>query len=390
MAVLAFPMAFKRQDAFSLDVDYWFKTKAELDAYLSSALRYTGQLAYCEETDTLYILSKDKTKWNKLNSSSSEKGIEIFNNYSLLPTVEEDTICYCLDDYVDTTANPNITYKKGFYLWHDDGINPTKWKLLSDNSSNIFTTTSPITNKIGQFDLDEEYSESDNITINEVLNKILHTNIDPEIEFEMVGTDTVLEIGQTIPLVKLRLSFTKVGNGNITNIQFYKNGVEFGTSETFIDGTNEYIKNDMNISNDTNYKVIVTYNFGKSDKTIKKEISCKFVKRSFYGTTADDSFVLNSDNIRALSGNKLALKKGDKININISSGDKEIIFAYPSSVGDVSSIIFKEGFNSEIKDSFTKQIVQVKDLGTTLSDYNVYFYKPVSPYSKDYTYVVTI
>ena len=61
MAVLAFPMAFKRQDAFSLDVDYWFKTKAELDAYLSSALRYTGQLAYCEETDVLYILSKDKT-----------------------------------------------------------------------------------------------------------------------------------------------------------------------------------------------------------------------------------------------------------------------------------------------------------------------------------------
>ena len=33
MAVLAFPMAFKRQDAFSLDVDYWFKTKAELDDY---------------------------------------------------------------------------------------------------------------------------------------------------------------------------------------------------------------------------------------------------------------------------------------------------------------------------------------------------------------------
>ena len=31
----------------------------------------------------------------------TKKGIEIVDNHSLLPTVTEDTICYCIEDYID-------------------------------------------------------------------------------------------------------------------------------------------------------------------------------------------------------------------------------------------------------------------------------------------------
>ena len=67
----------------------------------------------------------------------TKKGIEIVDNYSLLPTVTEDTICYVVNDYIDTTVIPNITHKKGFYLWHDDTINPPVWTLISSSDNEI-------------------------------------------------------------------------------------------------------------------------------------------------------------------------------------------------------------------------------------------------------------
>ena len=100
--------------------------------------------------------------------------------------------------------------------------------------------------------------------------------------------------------------------------------------------------------------------------------------------------MLNSDNIRTLSGSKLGIKKGDKFNININAGDVQVIIAYPKEIGDINSIKYIEGMNAEIKDTFSQQIIQVKDLGTTLTDYNVYVYKPINPYSRNATYVATI
>ena len=213
---------------------------------------------------------------------------------------------------------------------------------------------------------------------------------EPEFEFELVGCDTILEIGQTISSPKLRLAFTQLGNGTITNIQFYKNDVELGSPQTFTDGVLEYTQLDSGLISNVTYKVVITYNFGTGDQTIEKEIECKFAKRSFYGTTSNDVFVFDSDNIRALAGSKLDLKKGSTFTVDINSGEKEVIIAYPKELGYVTSIKYVEGFNADIKDAFTKQEVQIKDLGTTLSDYLVYTYKPVNPYSKKSTYVVTI
>ena len=355
----------------------------------------------------------DKTNWNLIIGGNS---YEVFNWKTDYDYVVGNRVKYnnyvheCIADHhsdltdfdndkdnwiIELDKYYNVT-KKQYDNMVKNGLITANTKhlyVVSDdsNSNSYFTTTSPVTNKIGQFELDEEYTEADKVTINEVLNKLLHVNIKPEIVFELVGNDTLLEIGQTIPVVNLRVAFTKIGNGNITNIQFYKNGVKLGSSQTFIDGITEYTNNtDRSISSDTTYKVIVTYNFGKGDKTLEKEINVKFVRRSFYGTTQDNSFMLNSDNIRTLTGSKLGIKKGDKFNININSGDVQVIIAYPKEIGDINSIKYIEGMNAEIKDTFTKQIIQVKDLGTTLTDYNVYVYKPINPYSKNATYVATI
>ena len=253
-----------------------------------------------------------------------------------------------------------------------------------------FTTTSPVTNKIGQFGLGEEITEADKMTLNEALNRILHLNNDPTATLEVTKLSNLMEVGQSVQNPKLRLVFTNLGNGTITNIQFLKNGVEIN-NQPFIVGTTEYTYDDVNtIATDTTYKAVITYNFGKGDKTLIKTFTSKFVRKSFYGTTDQDTFDLTSDNIRSLSGGLLGVKKGDKININITQGSKEVIFAYPSDLGDVTDVIFVEGMNSSVKDVFTQQVISVGDYGGTISNYNVYTYKPINAYTKNYTYVVTI
>ena len=261
---------------------------------------------------------------------------------------------------------------------------------LNNQQEIYFTTTSPVTNKIGEFDLGEEITEADKMTLNEALNRILHLNNDPTATLEVTKLEKLMEIGQSVQNPKLRLVFTNLGNGTITNIQFLKNDVEID-NQSFVVGTTEYTYDDVNtIATDTTYKAVITYNFGKGDKTLVKTFTSKFVRKSFYGTTDQDTFDLTSDNIRSLSGGLLGVKKGDKININITQGSKEVIFAYPSDLGDIADVIYVEGMNSSIKGVFTKQVINVNDYNGSPASYNVYIYKPDLVYTQDVTYIVTI
>lgn len=61
----------------------------------------------------------------------SSKGIQIVEDYSLLPVVTEDTICYCKTDYTDTSVTPNVEYKSGFYLWDNTA---SGWTLISSET----------------------------------------------------------------------------------------------------------------------------------------------------------------------------------------------------------------------------------------------------------------
>ena len=100
---------------------------------------------------------------------------------------------------------------------------------------------------------------------------------------------------------------------------------------------------------------------------------------------------MTSDNIRALSGGVLGVAKGDKFNINIPTGSKEVIIAYPSNLGNVTSIKYVEAFNTEVSDVFVKNTVSVQDYnGANPTIYNVYVYKPDLIFTQDVNYSVEI
>lgn len=317
-----------------------------------------------------------------IDDRQSFKTLEEMRNYdvNLLP---EGFETYCVET--------NKKYK--FLSSNSIDTNLGKWRIVEGSGSTevYFTTTSPVTNKVGEFDLAEEITEADKITLNEAINRILHLNVDPEATLEVTKMTALMEIGQSVQNPQLRLVFTSLGNATITNIQFLKNDVEIN-NQTFVDGTTEYKYDDINtVSSNVVYKAVITYNFGKGDKTLIKTFRTDFVRKTFYGTTDQDTFDLTSDNIRALSGSKLGVKKGDKFNLNISAGSKEVIIAYPSVLGDVTSIKYVEAMNTEVSDVFVKNTVSVQDYsGSNPTIYNVYVYKPDLIFTQDVNYSVEI
>lgn len=114
-------------------------------------------------------------------------------------------------------------------------------------------------------------------------------------------------------------------------------------------------------------------------------------RNGFYGTLTDTT-ELTSEVIRGLSGkNNRAVTAGTVWNISIPVGAKRVVFAYPATIRDVSSVQDVNGLNAEIKTAFTLLTVSVlgaNDYSGT--DYKVYYTDYAQPNNEQNTYKVTI
>ena len=73
--------------------------------------------------------------------------------------------------------------------------------------------------------------------------------------------------------------------------------------------------------------------------------------------------------------NKPHIKKGNTITLNIPKGSVNVIFSYPASLNDVTSVKYVEGMNAEIKDVFTKTTALINGANNSNPDtYNIYTY----------------
>ena len=116
-----------RVDTMSVNTDTLIEVVGTLAAPIASDL---GKYVLLSTNNIIYkcMLDVDGVTYKWVNVT--KKGVEIVSNYSLLPTVTDDTICYVVDDYTDTTVAPNVTHEKGFYLYHNNGVSPAEWKLI--------------------------------------------------------------------------------------------------------------------------------------------------------------------------------------------------------------------------------------------------------------------
>lgn len=113
-------------------------------------------------------------------------------------------------------------------------------------------------------------------------------------------------------------------------------------------------------------------------------------RNGFYGTFNGLS-ELTSANIRTLTPTNKAVTAGTVLNISIPVGAKRVVFAYPASIREVSSVQDVNGLNAEIKPAFTMTTVSV--LGANNYDgidYRVYYLDYANPNDTQNTYRVTI
>lgn len=113
-------------------------------------------------------------------------------------------------------------------------------------------------------------------------------------------------------------------------------------------------------------------------------------RNGFYGTFTS-AMELNSANIRTLTKSNKAVTAGTVWNISIPVGAVRVVFAYPASLRDVTTVNDVNGLNAAITGSFTKLTVSVLGANNAPGiDYKVYYLDYAKPNDKQNTYKVTI
>lgn len=115
-------------------------------------------------------------------------------------------------------------------------------------------------------------------------------------------------------------------------------------------------------------------------------------RNSFYGTLEAKDGAVNSALVRGLSGKSgKALAAGNSFNLAIPVGAIRVVFAYPATLRDVSSVQDVNGMNAEVKTAFTKSVVSVEGAnGYQAIDYKVYVMDMANANDTANTYKVTI
>ena len=116
---------------------------------------------------------------------------------------------------------------------------------------------------------------------------------------------------------------------------------------------------------------------GKVSKT-SGTISC--YRNTFYGTTANKDS-LDSPTIRALNKTGQALKAGDSVTIALPFGALRVVFAYPATLRDITSVKDVNGLNAEIVSAFRKETITVagaeNDAGISYKVFTTEFAAPI-------------
>lgn len=165
---------------------------------------------------------------------------------------------------------------------------------------------------------------------------------------------------------------------------------------------------EITVADDTNYKVTATGNFsegvipvtnvgneyaaGKIAAGSKSATSSAITgyRNSFYGTLTEKG-ELTSDIIRSLGKSNKALTNGSTFGITIPVGAMRVVFAYPATLRDVSSVKDVNGLNAEISGAFTKSTLSVEGLNSFQGiNYKVYVTDFAEAVATANTYNVTI
>lgn len=287
----------------------------------------------------------------------------------------------------------------------------------------------------GNYNAENVYFAKDLITTSAIGNITL-TNGQATIAAEGKNLKQVFETifvkeknpGLTNPSVKISLNASgAVEVGSSIPIQytatFNPGSYEYGP-ETGVTATEWAIKDSRNqekttasgsfttltVEDNTNYVVTATATYGagaipvtnignpcpsqqiKASSASKTSSAITGFRNSFYGTLTEMPEALSSADIRGLSGKANAKwANGKTFTISIPAGAKAVIFAYPATLRDVTSVKDINGLSAEVKSAFVKSTLSIEGANAYAgADYKVYVSEFAEAVQKANTYNVTI
>ena len=222
------------------------------------------------------------------------------------------------------------------------------------------------------------------------------------------GQAKAYEVGTTVsPTYSASLSAGSYTYGPATGITATSWEITDTAGNTADTATGSFA--DVVVADNTNYKITAKANYGEgavakdnlgsdSDPVVKIAAGSATktsgaitgYRNTFYGTVTEKAEV-TSTIIRGLTKSNKALANGSSFTVNIPVGAVRVIFAYPATLQDVSSVKDVNGLNAEIKSAFTKSAVTVAGAGAdTGIEYKVYVTDFAEPVAKANSYTVKI
>lgn len=192
------------------------------------------------------------------------------------------------------------------------------------------------------------YIDGINNTITSIQNSIITTNNNLQAEIDAINyikpsailsispSNLIYNTGETINSVILNSVITK-GSKDITEIKYYKNGVQIQDKTTGITLNDSFTDANI-ISSDVTYYAEVS----DGTSTVKtNEITINFVTHFYHGLIADTDTV-SETLIKSLTALKV-LKSN--LSETYSPNFQKILFAFPTSYGSLNSINDSEGID---------------------------------------------
>jgi len=184
----------------------------------------------------------------------------------------------------------------------------------------------------------------------------------PIINLTGTPTSATYKYGQTVGSTTLSLAITKQTN-NITQINYKRNGTVIHTNNTPNNVSDVYTDNTPVIDTATFLTTVLDGN----TTTTSNSIVLTFVYQIFAGGITKTITTPVSADVKALTE---VLKAKQNITQPFTLTDQKGVFAYPTSYGNLTSILDVNGF--EIISSFTETVlILTMDDNSTIS-YNVY------------------
>lgn len=302
-----------------------------------------------------------------VNRGWATKSAQTQNTYKSAPfEVVLDISSVNKEQYIwvgNAGANYARTYITDLWLENDSStVNIEEYNII-DEMNQLATLESSVTSNLAVGAIASGTTIPLGTTFTEFVQKLLITEIAPTISFSLTKSGNVVYGSSYTETLTVNIS--NMGTAKkIKTIAWYEGDTlkQTDTIDSSTTGSHTYTMSSAT-TDTTTFKAVVTYTKSDdSDTSVTKTSSISFYYNKFYG--AVDDLAPSEATVEALTS-VLGTSKGGTYSFTVTAG--RICYAYPKSLGTISSI--KDGNGFSLFDSFTREEVSYTQNGASVPYY---------------------